>query len=263
MILFAGTSTGGDEAFTFGNIKYPVYGNVQMDEGTVELWVTPCFDPYEKTASNWYVRAQILSLVLMPGKEMTIAWAIKANPRDKDKGVASQIWVNFPVKGGNRLWLATPVTVNWEQNVPVHVAVTWKGRDCRLFINGRKVSEVTQPGDIENEVSSDAVLYLGSKYSAVSLVVLEQLRISSIVRDEKALAFFASGPLEPDPYTLLLDSFSSVRRLPNGLTETCAAVMAKAGGMTGGIMSAACRLVDGKTGKGVALFTQKTAEKEK
>jgi len=242
----------------FGHVAYPALGNIHLDEGTLEAWVTICFDPYEKTTSSWYARAAIFDLALSRRHGLGATWAIKENPRDKKRGVASQLWTGFSIGGRKFFHLATYAKMEWKEGRTFHYALAWRDRVTTLFIDGKQVNQVSQPSSLQAEISSKAILWLGGRWSGAStLAIIDELRVSSVVRRPDELGHASPGPLAAEPHTLLLDHLDIVRVRSDGKKETVADVMAQYDGRTGGLVSAGCRSVDGRRGKAIALFTEK------
>lgn len=261
--LLLGTASAADAPkpeFVFGQVQYPALGNIKLDEGTIEYWVTPCFNPYEKTQSSWWLRAGIFGVYSPPEQNSVMegSWAIKTAPTDKN-GVHSQMWVSFGVKGKNLGLIGTPALDSWGEGKPLHFAMTWKGKTMAIFVDGKSVGTFEQPDTLETPLPDAAVVFLGNRWGSTSLVVIDELRVSSVARKAEELGFFAKEPLKADAFTLLLDHFDDVASTPDGKRETKAEVMAKVEGRTGGRVLGGCRQVEGKFGKGMALFTLKQA----
>lgn len=241
----------------FGRVTYPALGNIRMNEGTIEAWVTICFDPYQKTGLDWYSPSVLLDVVASPDAGLDFGWGITPNKkpwdsRDLGKGLYSQIWGGFRVKGRSFITVGSPPNI-WRTNQTFHFAFSWKDRETWLYIDGKLVQHAEHPDSPDTEVTRQGAICLGSHFSGrETRIVLSEFRISSVARRPEELGFH--GVLKPDPYTLLLDHFDKVTET-GGQRLTKPEVMAVTDGVAGGMISSECRLVESFGRKAIALFT--------
>lgn len=227
----------------------------------MEAWVAINFDPYEKTASSYYLRAIVFDLALGPNEGLPVAWVLKRNPKDKKRGVVSQLWANFAVEGKQLQSIGTPDTIVWQNGQTLHVAVSWKRNITKLFVDGKEVRQTSQQDTLETDISDTETICVGSRWNNVGFITVDEFRVSSVARQPAELGYFSNGPLKPDRDTILLDHFETLFA-GIGQGETKAEVMAAYDNRCGGRGHGACRLVDGKYGKSVALFTPRDALKQ-
>lgn len=183
---------------------------LDADQGTVEFWIRFHFDPDN------------------PGQRGS-----RGNPFYFDFGDAARPSDGFSLlvrNDSNRpTWMRGVITVNGARlvnNVIVnfgnveargdgwyHYAFAWNRKEGRVWswVNGRPAGAREMFGDnpFYPEIMADARLYIGSApgESVLCDFTLAEFRVSSIQRAPEELGFHAEGPLEPDPFTLLLIDF--------------------------------------------------------
>ncbi len=229
----------------FANLAYPGLGNIQFDEGTLEMWVISDLDFDNKSAGGTVFDIRFLDgsadhygMVYLSHHFAFVGWV---KPRQQ-----------------NYVWTEP---LNWKMKEAHHIALTWKGRSRSFYIDGRIPPPNTVPGDSlqgpgrpdtsENVVVEDWLhgditvtqLCLGLSYTPLTV---DEIRISSIARSvEEIHQQIAAGPVA-DVYTLLLD------HCDGGPAE----VISGLSGEKGGTLSGAYRIVDTPHGKGIALWSE-------
>lgn len=227
----------------FGSLTYPARGNIQLDEGTLDLWVISDFDTDHvpsKEQGSW--QATLFSLVFPEEKWhyplYYIAWG---------NGFAL-VGYNHP--GQRYVWLGPP---HWKPGEKHHVAMTWSGRKRSLFIDGvcewvgRKGKGVSKDVEVEGELTGDltnAHIQIGG---GAGFVTVDEIQIRRIALTTEEIIAAKDAPLAADVNTLLLD------HCDGGPAEII-------GGQTGetkGTLSGAYEIVDGKFGKAIKLWKEK------
>ncbi len=111
--------------------------------------------------------------------------------------------------------------------------------------------EMIFPYSVVRDVPSGAQVIIGHPDDPRwNLVALDDLRISSVARSPEELGF-AISPLQPDPYTLLLDSFDHIADRDGHLISTpevlADATLPREYELSGG------RVIEGQSGSAWAL----------
>ena len=221
----------------WGYLKYPAHGNIQLDEGTVELYVVSGFDSEE----NWKgdpPHATFFDLVF-PDENFHyvisfIGWSRGISMVGYAKPQQSYVSFGHP---------------RWKPGENRVVAWTWSGRKRTLIVDGKieyegkagvkgeSVDEVVE-GGLSGDMTK-AFIQLGSGYFSI-----DEIRISSIARTpEELIARKDTAPVA-DAHTLLLD------HCDGGPAE----VIAGRSGETGSTLQGSYEIIDAKYGKAIKLW---------
>ena len=118
-------------------IVYPAEGNIKMDEGTVEIWLSFPFNPQLETPRDWFP-ANIFCLDL-PGnaKENYMLLCVWIKPlKAKDgtltyqRAIRCSLWIQGKGYGGPEI----PIR-GWQQNEIHRIGLSWCGDEFTLFDN--------------------------------------------------------------------------------------------------------------------------------
>lgn len=227
-----------------GTLTYPVADNVDFREGTAEFWLQLALDPTPLVPSKDY--QGFAAIVAMGGEgggwnlhycapvgsAVPLLWC-SIGPKTKLTPFGAQALLKYP---------------EWH-----HVALTWKGPEMTLHLDGQKVSERKHnesPYVVFGEAGSQ-VIFWGDRWNVAGLMVVDDFRLSRVVRSPQELGFH--GELKPDVYTSILDPFEGDFE-PEGKTLTRPRVLLNG---QGGLPSQQCRFIGGKFGKGLAFFEGK------
>lgn len=231
-----------------GVITYPAFGNLSLEEGTIECWVTLAFDP-EDAAGEWY-RFFLFAVRSTDEQfqQFQLFW------RTPVKGFTTNSVVFEGVKQNQ---LVGKAQLGWKKGEMHHIALTWaNARDYELYLDGQCVSRGRRlqrwEGNIQNLTISIGLQLGAGRYACP--IVVDELRVSSVARKPNELGFFATKPLSEDVFTLILDHFDG-RFTPNGKRQTRCDVISRFSSEVGGTPSRQCRFVKGKFGRALALFT--------
>ncbi len=243
-------------------IELPALGLFDFEECTVEAWVMFEFDP-----TGWQ---QDQGVYQWRGRWFTF----EAPETDTDLG--ARVVIEYGLKNHGRLGRIKP-GCNWRiafyvdgEKVPHpllpactelapgtwhHYAVTWTdGRIVRAYIDGEPAQEMEFPFSVVRDVPAGARIVIGHTEAVNrNLIVIDDLRVSSIARAPDDLGYH-QAPLVPDPSTLLLLDFEHVEER-DGRVLVRPAVMARADAPAQ-YQIAGGRIIDGKTGQGLALNTE-------
>lgn len=228
----------------FGSLSYPAKGNIQLDEGTLDLWVISNFDtdsPLDKTPQGRNWRALLIALNF---------------PEEKWKYVMQFIeWGNaFAMIGycdpaQPYVWFGPP---HWKAGEEHHVVFTWSGRKRSVFIDGicewkankglNNARDVDAQGEIKGDLTA-AQLTLGGGYSYVTI---DEVQIRTVALTPEEIVKAKDAPLTADKYTLLLD------HCDGGKAE----IISGHSSETGGALVGTYEMVDGKFGKAIKLWKE-------
>ncbi|MFH1615566.1 MAG: glycoside hydrolase domain-containing protein [Planctomycetota bacterium] len=203
----------------FSTVDYWSDGNIEMDAGTMEIWVRPDFDPAVHKQTE-----QFLLVSHGPGYQMVLQW------EPGGFGITGRIKENWSMN------IVSPSRIDLEPGKWTHVAMTW-GEEVVLYVDGKAVN-TSSPR--KGTMKIDPVnIYAGGKK-----VFVDGLRISSVPRS----SFDLTEPPAADSDTLLLDNFDKFGWV-NGrratLPEKVSAVA------EAGYLSPDAHLTAGKWGQGV------------
>lgn len=226
-------------ARTYGNLTYPAKGNIQLDEGTVELYVTSGFD-FEAEGQTY---GTLFDLIFPDEKWHYVIMCINWSHGISMVGYTQpqQAYVSF---GRPRWKPGESHVVQW----------TWSGKKRTLLMDGKRKSEgkggvisesvdVVVEGPIQGDLSK-ALIMVGLQHSNFTI---DEIRISSIARTPEELAALKDTAPVADAHTLLLD------HCDGGPAE----VISGRSGETGGILEGAYEIAPGKYGKAIQLWKEK------
>jgi hypothetical protein len=226
-------------ARTYGNLTYPAKGNFQLDEGTVELYVTSGFD-FEEAGATY---GTLLDLIFPEEKWHYVIACINWSHGISMVGYTApqQSYVSF---GRPRWKPGESHVVQW----------TWSGKKRTLMMDGKRKFEgkggmiaesvdVVVEGTIQGDLTK-ALLMIGLTHSNFAI---DEVRISSIARTPEELTVLKDSAPVADGYTLLLD------HCDGGPAE----VISGRSGETGGRLEGSYEIVPGKFGKAIQLWKEK------
>lgn len=238
-ILFACAVLAQQPDHTFGYLTYPARGNIQLDEGTVELYVISGFDSEEvwKHTSSFAV----LFNVVFP----ELNWHYVVNFITWHHGI-SMVGYGYPQH--SYVSFGRP---RWKPGEHRAVAWTWSGRKRTLIVDGKHKYEGKhgEPGDSRDNVVEG---WLKGDLTTAKLILgagvfsIDELRISSIARTPEELIELQKSPPVADAHTLLLD------HCDGGPAE----VISGFSGEKGGTLSGSHEIIEGRYGKAIKLWKE-------
>ena len=242
-------------------IVYPAKGNIQFEEGTLEMLIAPQFDPAAPPVKNMEYHGTVFQMDL-PGDPYKNHFVMKFWKRKLNTGKISNelrisLWVDGKGQGGPSI----PVG-SWKKGEFHHIAMVWNKGNMTMFSDGKAVWK----GKLNFPASMDpAGIYLlvGSralwwkKFSKTGRekflpeesnpICVAAVKISADARTADKFNFKA------DKLTLLLDDY---RKLPAKKGETKPIVISEEGRMQGMIVGR-----HATDEKGIYLYNKKDAEK--
>ncbi len=216
--------------------RYPGAGNVDVAQGTMELW----FAPLAPMTGTWRQIATIaghsgdLQLYYLPGPEQRLNIVLNHQGKQLSTGTTG-------------LKLAPGEFA--------HAAVTW-GDDIRLYYGGRRVATLNAklPADWAKEPGKLGVrLGCPRDWNGYTRVAVDELRVSRNRRYPAESYAVPTAPFVKDADTLLLDHLDTTFRPDGEDAETRAEVISGRSGELGGVPSLGCRFGPGKFGGGLQI----------
>lgn len=228
-----------------GTVLYRAEDNLDLREGTLELWLRVPFDVREHLPSGKEYKGllTVAELVSRSGSLGLIYFA----------GAMHRPEAGFYCSVGSKEVELHGISFGrfiLEPNEWHHLALTWKGCVLRAYLDGQLCSERTCPELLHVALGPVGAepLRLGDKWEANGRMVIDELRVSSVAREPHELG--AHGKMAADPYTRILDPFETAFD-PDGTKCTQPQVMFAG---QGGLPSRYCEFVEGRFGAGLALF---------
>lgn len=211
----------------YATLTYPAEGHFNVEEGTLELWVKPSFDPNVPVEADAPGRGRYnrdLFAVQLPNGD-TIMWYWNID----DRGM------RFFVRQGQTYPILVSSREEWKTGEWHHIALTW-GDAIRIYNDGQLRAERPYRGTLPVDVKGAKLVFGGGQCE----FAIDEVRISAVARsaEEIAASAMAQGELEADEQTLLLDHL-------NGATE-------------GGEVAGNYRFAPGKFGQGLQLYLEES-----
>jgi hypothetical protein len=218
-------------------LHYPGVGNVDPKQGTLEFCLAPTPQgPAVREVLNLSGQGGGMSLSMRRGTDSSLVLTVTDGSQSKS---------------------VTASGLDLKPNEFTHVAVTW-GKNIELFVAGKHRGELsmTLPADLAKSPDKFGLRFgcAGELYGATG-IVLDELRISNIVRYRGSFFEVPKAAFTKDPYTLLLDHLDEKFRPDGETAETRAEVCSGQPGELGGLPSLGCRVVTGKFGSAMQVAT--------
>ncbi len=208
--LFLGAGVAGGVR---AELRYPALGNIRLEEGTIEMWLTPQFDPEATPAQATFIR-RLISLNQDDDNNFVLLWRARILEHEGRVGheaaglypsgrVGGERFANFP-----SIWaLIGPGRENpgrpWAEGEAMHVAFSWNGERMRWILNGEVAAEGPFLLPLNFGVNEEMELVIG--HPGGSGFLFRDLRISSIAREPEDTGFHHPDGVPADFHTLLLD----------------------------------------------------------
>jgi hypothetical protein len=231
-----------------GGIEYAALGNFEPDEGTLEAWFTPLADLYPKLDEREYRSVfQLFSLQVSGRFSFGGHWSARG------ERVGLHVSISHAAVRDGLLPLPTS-GLQWKSGEKHHVAMTWRRRDMKLWVDGRQVSHRDQAASFEGPVG-EAKLVIGHRDFRDTPIVVHAVRVSRVVRSEEDLR---KGVPTADVHTLLLDRFDDEAKV-DGDKRTRPKVISGLTGQPGGQIKGTYHFAKQPT-PGLALFAGEKTE---
>lgn len=207
ILLLAATSLAITSADAQQQRVHPSLGNIDPEKGTIEMWVTPRFDPHapvEHTQTR-----DMLNITQDGNNYFRIVW--RATWRDSWEHRAGP-WVRSDIGGETafvsmHLWPSTDdVLADIREGQRRHIAWCWDGSDIWIYVDGEPFSIPRPMRGRRLAITPNENLKIIIGSSQLPTVDVEEFRISSLPRHKEELGFYEDGPMREDVLTLLLDT---------------------------------------------------------
>lgn len=177
-------------------LEYPPLGNIDLSEGTLELWLTPLASMEPTTeAANWKKLFDFCEIQIPGSFSCAISWT-----QNKDR---ARFRVRCEEAGGGMIPISMDKAppVSWAKDQPFRIAFVWKDRWMGIYADGKLLGEKDQNVPMQGPIG-ELILRFGSPKMPVKPWLLRALRISSVAR---AAEDMPENPPQADAATLLLD----------------------------------------------------------
>lgn len=230
-------------------LRYPLAGNVEPREGTIEAWVRPLVDPM---ADNG--RFYTFFIFRITGHErfnLSLVW---------DHAVGLKLHGTFADGESMRgapyaRSLVSRGLLTWKPGEWAHVALTWRDKEVAMFINGRAVAQSVL--SVPVWISGKNDLCVG--WGAVPIEV-DELRVSATAMTAERIAAGLDQPPAVERDTLILDHLDE---LADDGRQTRAEMIAGFSGERGGsAVSGRPRVTAGRFGGALNLENNRTEEQD-
>lgn len=140
-----------------GRVTYPALGNISLEQGTVEVWVTTL--PGFRGRSQYLFRLRVdqnngLGLYYNGNERAIVAWITNDTP---DKNAANNEFRTFMVSN----------ILDWKENEQHHVCVTWSNGHQILYLDGVPVRWQEFNGEIGGTLKDRSVIEIGESTGMV------------------------------------------------------------------------------------------------
>ncbi len=223
------------------HLKYPVAGNVEYKQGTLEFFMAPA----------WRPGGAVRDAVSLPGGfSLKYVWA-------------STHYMNLTGPNGNTV---KADSLPLELNKFTHVAITWADK-VTLYVDGKQVAEVEGKlawADEMEKTKEPPVLTFGAanEWRGYTNIAVDEIRLSDNVRYTADSFSVPSEALTADDHTLLLDHLDDEFRPDGQDAETRAAKISGDTYELGGVPSIGSAFVDGKFGKALSIICPSRPQRE-
>lgn len=217
----------------FGKVQYPALGNLQLDEGTVEVYIQAHFNTDQPNSFSTSIGPFFIITIARSTENAVLFYVTKARKIAMVGYFApvNHSYVNSSPKGKPGL--------TWKDGEHHVVAFTWKGDRRQVIIDGVPGEETKVEGPLPIDLNQ-ATLQVGG---GASLFAVDELRISSVVRSLEELKAAVNVAPQADMFTLLLDHFDEAPAVLGGNPATAKRVT-----------DGPALVVEGKFGKALRLW---------
>lgn len=218
------------------SLAYPGHGNLDPQRGTLEFWLAPA----PGAAAQW---SEVLSLTGQGG-------ALALSMRGGGDGAMTLVVTNA---AGRR-----SIGVKGLKLLPgefTHVAVTWDDK-IALYVGGKRqgTMDVGLPTAMGPRPEKLRLRFgCALDWKGHTRIVVDELRVSSVVRYQGAAVEVPNNAFRRDPQTLLLDHLDARFRPDGEDAETRAEQVSGKSGELGGVPSLGCQFVEGRFGSGLQI----------
>ena len=239
----------------WGEIVYPLFGNIRADEGTIIVWFR-IEEPLPGRIGEWYQpkqhwnRFMVARLHVNEASNLSLFWK---PGRGKGRMWTGVHLSTFPKRSPNM----TGGGAKWKTGEARFVAYTWDKRGTHRWWPGGKLKDHMTGTGVEKGLGrvdeKTSRLVLGGRRTT-SALTFYGVHILDKALGAEDLERPASALFQARPETLLLDRFEDEDFVPDGKRETRAETITGFKGERGGVPSPACRFVRTPHGRGLRVY---------
>ncbi len=206
-VLFAASSA------QAGKISYPAAGNYLLNEGTLEVWLTPMVEEMVPPDDGKYYKVFDIFHLKVPEEWSIISQWYRHNSQIGLKVTASSRDVEFG--GGGALGSEPPPP--WKPGQMHHMAFVWKDNHIWLYADGElRSSKTFGKGFWGSLADADLVFGYGKdEYDGPNKIIMNAIKVSFVAKDENSLK---DARPTADLATLLLDRFDTQDGISDGVS---------------------------------------------
>lgn len=181
-------------------VEYPAGGNLDPEEGTVEMWVTPMAEElYPPDDGNYHSVFSLFS-AKVPGE-----WNVSCGWYRHGSQIGIKASMNSPkVPKGLTAVLPSSPPPAIEKGKMFHFALTWKGKEFTMFVDGKPSGSKPQAIGIYGPLAGTTLVF-GGDGEKTSPLILNAIRVSSYAKNAAELT--GAQPV-PELETLLFENFA-------------------------------------------------------
>jgi hypothetical protein len=191
-------------------VEYPAFGNVQVEEGTIEIWFTPMTNMYPTNVKKFYTAFSLFAMDA-PGSFRMNGYWFSQRQKKGEKQVNHGVRISMDSQNNPKALrpISSKAPKDWKPREPHHFAFTWSGKTMKMWCDGKLLVTRVQIEPLSGDLG-DAKLILGSKKRRKNKIIFHAIRVSSVARSEKELQ---EPKPEADQSTLLLDIFDTAEKV--------------------------------------------------
>mgnify|MGYP006293933039 CR=1 FL=1 len=192
-------------------IRYPALGNFELDEGTIEVWLTPMVDVLYPPDEGQYVVVFDLFQMKVDGE-----WRMGASWYRHNHQLGLKVSMDSHTMKKGLVGILSKTPRDWAPGERHKIAFTWKGREMALWADGKRIGGRRQAQGFAGKLGGEK-LFIGDPQSQKrSRIIVHAVRISSIMREPEELT--VQEP-QADLATLLLDTFENAEDVEEGVSN--------------------------------------------
>ena len=227
------------------SLKYPASENINLNQGTVDFWVSLKFNPdSEIDLPPHFPEMELCLRRIFRGiyaRKLFTFWL------DKERMIGLYWYVpkrtlRVYVKDGKKFPLIMDGEVKWKEEEWHHIALSY-GRKLMLYVDNRLIASQDYQGILKADNLEEAVLEFGGNEGCD--FVIDEIRTSDIQRE----SFNLASPSKVAKDTLLLDHLDNIYPVDNKWQTKPEKISVG----NGGVLTGTDKLVNGKFGKGLML----------
>lgn len=156
-------------------VEYPALGNMDLEEGTLEIWFTPMTELYPSLEKQTYLHGfSLFSMAVPEHFTMSCLWCSKQS-KDKTQHLLA---VSMHAPGDMLLPVPGQAPKGWKPGEKHHVAFRWKGREMDTYADGQPVGSRSQATGLSGKLAG-IKLCIGSANAGDNRVIVHRVAQAS------------------------------------------------------------------------------------